>query len=81
MFLAKFISRNSGISSKTGNPYYQVELIASTLDNGAKVLKAFCSETAYESAAAFSPMDDVKVACGVTSSGHLTVAGIKGANA
>lgn len=78
MFSAKFISRHCGISSKTDLPYYQLELIATTLDNGAKVLKTFCTESAYESAAAFSPMEDIKVACGVNNTGHLTVACVKG---
>lgn len=77
MFMAKFISRNSGVSSKTGNPWYQLELIATTVDNGAKVLQTFCTATAYNAAAEMQPMQPVRVACGVTDKGFLTVSAIK----
>ena len=78
MFTAKFISRNSGTSSKTGRDWYQLELIATTVDGGAKVLQTFCTKQAFEGASGLTPMSDCKVACGVTENGYLTVSAIKG---
>lgn len=78
MFNAKYISRNSGTSSKTGNQWYQLELIATTVDGGAKVLQQFCTATAFEGSMALRPMQNVKVACGVTNNGYLTINAIKG---
>lgn len=77
MFMAKFISRNTGVSNKTGNPWYQLELIATTVDNGAKVLQTFCTAAAYNAAAEMQPMQSIRVACGVTDKGFLTVSAIK----
>lgn len=79
MFNAKFISRNSGTSQKSGKDYYQLELIATTVDGGAKVLQTFCTKQAFEGSLGLSPMADCKVACGVTENGFLTVSAIKGA--
>lgn len=78
MFNAKFISRNSGTSQKSGKDYYQLELIATTVDGGAKVLQTFCTKQAFEGSLGLSPMADCKVACGVTENGFLTVSAIKG---
>lgn len=78
MFNAKFISRNSGTSSKSGKDYYQLELIATTVDGGAKVLQTFCTKQAFEGSLGLSPMSDCRVACGVTENGFLTVSAIKG---
>jgi hypothetical protein len=77
MFNAKFVSRSSGTSSKTGREWYKVELIATTVDGGAKVLQEFCTRNAYEGAAELAAMQDCKVACGVTQTGYLTVCGIR----
>lgn len=77
MFIAKFISRNSGVSKNSGNPWYQLELIATTVDNGAKVLQTFCTANAYNAAAEMQYMQPVRVACGVTANGYLTVNAIK----
>lgn len=79
MFTGKFISRNSGTSQKSGNEYYQLELIATTVNGGAKVLQTFCTKEAYEGSLGLSPMQDCKIACGVTANGYLTVSAIKGA--
>ena len=78
MFNAKFISRNTGTSQKTGRDWYQLELIATTVDGGAKVLQTFCTKQAFEGAVGLAPMSDCKVACGVTENGYLTVSAIKG---
>lgn len=78
MFNAKFISRNSGISQKTGKEWWQLELIATTVDGGAKVLQTFCTQTAFNGSLELAPMADCKVACGVTANGYLTVSAIKG---
>lgn len=78
MFNAKFISRNSGTSQKSGKDYYQLELIATTVDGGAKVLQTFCTKQAFEGSLGLSPMQDCRVACGVTENGFLTVSAIKG---
>lgn len=77
MFNAKFISRNSGTSQKTGRDWYQLELIATTVDGGAKVLQTFCTKQAFESSLGLSAMSDCKVACGVTENGYLTVSAVK----
>ena len=45
MFNGKFISRKSGTSQKTGNEYYQLELIATTTSGGAKVLQLLAVRT------------------------------------
>lgn len=79
MFNAKFISRNSGTSQKSGNEYFQLELIASTVTGGAKVLQTFCTKQAFEGSLGLSPMADCKVCCGVTDNGYLTVTAVKGA--
>ena len=78
MFNAKFISRNSGTSSKTGREWYQLELIATTTDGGAKVLQSFCTKQAFDNAVGLAPMSDCRVACGVTENGYLTISAIKG---
>jgi hypothetical protein len=78
MFNGKFISRKSVTSQKTGNEYYQLELIATTTSGGAKVCKTFCTKEAYEGSLGLSPMQDCRVACGVTENGFLTVSAIKG---
>lgn len=78
MFNAKFISRNSGTSQKSGKDYFQLELIATTVDGGAKVLQTFCTKQAFEGSLGLTPMSDCKVACGVTENGYLTVSAIKG---
>ena len=77
MFNAKFVSRNTGISQKSGRDWYQLELIATTVDGGAKVLQTFCTKQAFDGAVGLAPMSDCKVACGVTANGFLTVAAIK----
>lgn len=79
MFNAKFISRNKGTSAKSGKDWFQLELIASTVEGGAKVLKAFCTASAYENSMMLQPMQDCKAACGVTENGFLTISMLKGA--
>lgn len=79
MFTAKFISRNTGTSMKTGKDWYQLELIATTVDGGAKVLQQFCTRSAFEGSLGMKAMDECKVACGVTENGYLTICAIKGA--
>lgn len=79
MFNAKFISRNTGTSQKTGKEWWQLELIATTVNNGAKVLQTFCTKQAYDGSLSLEPMQDCKVACGVTENGYLTISAIKGA--
>lgn len=77
MFNAKFISRNTGVSQKSGRDWYQLELIATTVDGGAKVLQTFCTKQAFEGAAGLAPMSECKVACGVTERGYLTISAVK----
>ena len=77
MFNAKFISCNSGVSAKTGKEWYQVELIAETVEGGNKVLQAFCTVNAYNNCVGVPSMSDIKVACGVTPGGYITVNAIK----
>lgn len=77
MFSAKFISVRDGVS-KNGNRYFQIELIADTLDGGAKVVSTFCSESAFNNCQGFKPMQDVKVACGVNANGYITINAVKG---
>lgn len=78
MFNGKFIGCNSIVSKKDGAEYYQLEVIATTVDGGAKVLQSFCTRQAYDSALGLTPMQDCKIACGVTNKGHITICGIKG---
>lgn len=78
MFNGKFISCDSVVSKKDGTEYYRVEVIATTIDGGARVLKSFCTRQAYDSALNLAPMQDCKVACGVDSKAHITICGIKG---
>lgn len=77
MFNAKYITSNKGVSAKTGREWYQVELIAETVEGGCKVVKAFCTANAYNNCVNIPAMSDIKVACGVTSNGYLTVNAIK----
>lgn len=77
MFNAKFISCNSGLSSKTGKEWYQVEFIAETVEGGNKVVQAFCTANAYNNCVGIQSMSDIKVLCGVTPSGHITVNAVK----
>lgn len=77
MFNAKFICCNSGVSSKTGKEWYQVELIAETVEGGNKVVQAFCTANAFNNCVGVPSMADIKVACGVTPGGYITVNAIK----
>lgn len=77
MFNGKFISRNSGISKKSGKEYYKIEFIAATVDGGTKVLQSFCTKAAFDGAQGLAPMQDCKVLCGVTENGFLTICGVK----
>lgn len=78
MFTGEYISSRSGVSSKNGTAWYQLELIADTLSGGAKILQVFCSENAYNQCVGLRARQRVKVACGVTDSGHITVNAVKG---
>lgn len=77
MFNAKFISRGSGVSSKSGKPWFRLELIADTVDGGSKVLQTFCTKSAFDGASALQSMADCRCACGVTEKGFLTVNAVK----
>lgn len=79
MFNAKFISRNKGVSAKSGMEWFQMEFIASTVSGGAKVLRTFCTASAYENSLGLQPMQECKALCGVTDNGFLTVSAVKGA--
>lgn len=78
MFNAKFISRNNGTSNKSGKEWYQLELIATTLEGGAKVLQTFATKNAFEGSMGLKPYQDCRVICGVNENGYLTIANIKG---
>lgn len=78
MFNGKFISCNKGVSSKSGKEWYQVELIAETVEGGNKVLQAFCTATAYNMCTGLKSMEDIRIICGVSPNGYLTINGIKG---
>lgn len=80
MFNAKFISRSSGVS-ENGKEWWNLELIATTADGGAKIMPykaSFCTKAAFEGSLGLAPMQDCKVACGVSQYGYLTITGIRG---
>lgn len=77
MFGALYISRNCGTSAKSGKEWFQLELIADTVEGGKKVLQTFCTKSAYLSCEGIEEMAPVRVSCGVTSSGYLTVCNVK----
>lgn len=77
MFGAIYISRNRGTSAKSGKDWFQLELIADTVDGGKKVLQTFCTESAYFSCDGIEEMATVRVGCGVSASGYLTVCNVK----
>lgn len=78
MFNAKFISATSGISKKSGNEWYKVELIADTVTGGNKVLSEFCTQNAFNSASSLKPMQQCRVMCSVTDNGHIAINSLKG---
>lgn len=77
MFNAIFISTSSGVSSKTGREWAKIELIATTVNGGQKVIADFCTLQAHEHAKALQSMTPCKVACGVTENGFLTISDIR----
>ena len=78
MFNAIFVSAKEGISKKTGEPWYMVELIAETVSGKNVILQVFSTENAYYSAKTLTSMQNCKVASGVSDNGYLTVNALKG---
>lgn len=78
MFKGEYVSSRKG-TSKAGNDYYQVELLAGTLNGGYKVLQEFCTLSAYNDTLSLKPKQEVLVSVGVTDSGHITIDSIKDA--
>ena len=73
MFTARFISVSSGVSKKSGNEWYKVELIADTVSGKNKIVSTFCTQNAYNTASNLQPMQACKVACAVTDNGYITI--------
>lgn len=77
MFNAKFIACVSGVSSRSGEPWFRLELIADTVSGGSKILQTFCTKSAFDSAKTLQSMADCRCACGVTEKGFLTINAVK----
>lgn len=78
MFNAILVNSATGVGKDSGKPWFKVSLIAETIGGKSNViLENFCSDTAYYQAQGIESMTKVKVACGVSEAGRLTVNLIK----
>lgn len=77
MFSGKIFNTFSGISKKTGNPFYSVNLMVDN-DQGLRVLfKTFVSDKIFEKIKDLPPDTVVTVISGVNGFGNLCVSDIR----
>lgn len=76
MFSGKLFNRFSGISKKSGNPFYSVDILVDQADGSRVTFKTFVSEEIYTKVSS-CPLDTpVSVRCGVNGFGNLCVTDI-----
>lgn len=76
MFSGKIFNRFSGISKKSGNPFYSVDILVDQTDGSRVTFKTFVSEEIYAKVSS-CPLDTpVSVRCGVNGFGNLCVTDI-----
>lgn len=77
MFSCSFISATTGTSSKTGMPWYKLDLIGHTPDGQARILSEFCSKRAFDSAQGLKPMQPCTAFCNITERGKISIDALK----
>lgn len=77
MLDAKLIGVFKGFSEKTQRDWHSIEAIVRTTTGGSKVLKEFCTVEVYNVCCNLSSLSDVKLACGYTDSGKITICNAK----
>lgn len=76
-FTAKFMKKRSGISSKTGAPWYRVQLLCDTISGGVAVGEFWVSANVFDAVSSLPNMAPVKVLAGVDDEGRLTLKGVQ----
>lgn len=76
MFTGKIFNRFSGVSKKSGNPFYSVDILVDQSDGSRVTFKTFVSEEIFKKVANVPLDTPVSIRCGVNGFGNLCVTDI-----
>lgn len=77
MFVGKLVNRFSGVSKKTGKPFYSLDLFIDQQDGSRVLFKTFVSEEIFNKVSTLPLDSSVTVISGVNGFGNLCVSDIR----
>ena len=79
MFNARFLNSSEGIGKNSGKAWYRTQLLCDTVEGGVCAADFFVDQKVFNVTKTLQPMDAIKVSCGMSNNGHMTIRGIQAA--